>query len=462
VDLFVDETLVQTLTNVPPRPGNRLYVTLPGRTNLSYTVPAGADLATIANGIAALLNSPANNLVTKVDAYVHGDRLELRSNDANRLGAQTPVAVSNHVGSATEMTSFIRPAAATFLDTIAYGRVGCLVSGTLVVGDTLTLNATKTNGSLVTVSVTNSTGVTVMDFVQQFAAAINAQPALQGPDGLVAEDLLGGFLGGGIQAMEFNLRARSQGIKASQIQTAVTGTFDILPAGTVALNDNLADLQPRNHLYLTAGRTNFGFIFPLNTTTQADGFHELTAVAYEGSHVRTQKRVSQNIRIQNNTWSATFTSVLGGTNIALEATLQFAVVVNTNNISTIEMFSTGGLLATSNNVSSTTFSVAATNLGIGLHPFYALVTRSDGKQYRTETKWLRIIGPELPFNVSVVDALPTLAWPATAGRTYQVLSTTNVTDTFLQRAVVIPTNSTGWWSETNNSSAQRFYRVKTP
>src|SRR5688572_23182949 len=109
VDLFVDGTLLQTLTNVPPRPGNRIYVTLPGRTNMGYTVPGGASLSTVANGLAALLNNPVNNSVTKVDAYVHGDRLELRSNDVNRPGAQTFVAVSNHIGTATELTTFIRP-----------------------------------------------------------------------------------------------------------------------------------------------------------------------------------------------------------------------------------------------------------------------------------------------------------------------------------------------------------------
>ena len=106
------------------------------------------------------------------------------------------------------------------------------------------------------------------------------------------------------------------------------------------------------------------------------------------------------------------------------------------------------------------FSIAATNLGIGLHPFYAMVTRADGREYRTETKWTRIIGPEPPFALSVVGTAPTLAWPATAGRRYEVMSATNLSDTFLLRDAVTPTNSAVEWSETNNSTSPRFYRVQ--
>jgi hypothetical protein len=153
---------------------------------------------------------------------------------------------------------------------------------------------------------------------------------------------------------------------------------------------------------------------------------------------------------------------MGGTNTALEATLQFLVTQTTNNITKIELFSTGGSLGASNNVNSANFSVPASYLGIGLHPFYAVVTKSDGKQYRTDTKWIRIIGAETPFNISVITPTPTLAWPATAGRGYQILSATNITNAFTLRGGITPTNSSAVWTETNSSAKVRFYRVKTP
>ena len=156
-----------------------------------------------------------------------------------------------------------------------------------------------------------------------------------------------------------------------------------------------------------------------------------------------------------------FTTLVGDTNTALEATLQFSVVANTNNISKIELFSTGGSLTNVLGQSNIVFSVAGTNLDLGLHPFYAVVTASSGKQYRTETKWIRLVGQDAPFPVSLIVPPPKLAWPATAGRSYDILSQTNVALAFQPSATVIPSNSAAQWTDTNATAAQRFYRVRT-
>jgi hypothetical protein len=166
------------------------------------------------------------------------------------------------------------------------------------------------------------------------------------------------------------------------------------------------------------------------------------------------------VRIQNNGWSATLNTLLGGSNTTVDAVLQFSVVATTNNISKIELFSTGGSLTNVLSQSSATFSINGTNLGIGLHPFYAIVTDTNNKKYRTDTKWIRLIGADVPFSVSITSP-PKLSWPATAGRSYDILSQTNLTNTFQLRATVTPSNSLGQWSETDLSSPQRFYRVRT-
>src|SRR5205823_5657770 len=139
----------------------------------------------------------------------------------------------------------------------------------------------------------------------------------------------------------------------------------------------------------------------------------------------------------------------------------FSVVANTNNISKIELFSTGGSLSNVTGVSSATFSVAGTSLGIGLHPFYALVTGTNGKQYRTETKWIRLIGTEPPIMLSITNPPPTLIWPGAVGRFYNILSTTNITNAFQVLDGVTATNGTVIWRETNGGAAERFYRVQT-
>jgi hypothetical protein len=200
----------------------------------------------------------------------------------------------------------------------------------------------------------------------------------------------------------------------------------------------------------------------LDTTTLSDGSHELAAVVYEGSHVRTQARVTQGARVQNTPLNATFTTLAGAPNTVLDFTLLFSVAANTNTISTIELFTTGGSVSVASNQFSATFAVAATNLGVGLHPFYAVITRSDGKQYRTGTEWIRIGGSEPPFGLTITAPPPIIGWPATAGRLYEILSATNVKDTFQLRGAVTPSNSPGLWIDTITGAPQQFYRVRAP
>jgi uncharacterized protein (TIGR03790 family) len=462
VDLFVDGLFAQTLTNIQPRQNNLLTVTIRGQA-MPYTVPASATLLSAAAGLTAVLNTTGNTNVTKVRAFAHGDRIELQSFDITQAGSQVPISATSSLGSASALTSFIAASRPSFLDTIAFGIRSFTVFHAPSSGSYLLLTVTKTNGAVVTVGATNSAGNTsITALTQTLVNQINATPALQGSDGVTAEDLVN-FDFDSPPAAQFNLRALSAGWSAAQIQVNVSGsaTLTVQPAGTQKLDENLPDLHPRNHLYLTAGATNLPLTFAFNTTTQADGYHELTAVAYEGSHVHTQKRIAQTVRVQNSSLAATFTTLVGDTNTALEAILQFSVVANTNNISKIELFSTGGSLTNVLNQSSVVFFVPGASLDLGLHPFYGVVTASSGKQYRTETKWIRLVGQDAPFLVSLTAPPPRLAWPATAGRSYDILSATNVTDVFQAGATVIPSNSAAQWTDTNPAAPQRFYRVRT-
>ena len=476
VDLFIDGLWAQTLTNLPPQPNNILYVTLNGAPT-NYPVPANASLQSVASNLTLRLNASAFTNATKVVAFAHGDRIELQSLDLARAGTATTLVTSNYLGAASFLTTRAKAARPDFLDRVAQGLRSYVVTNALgsnlPTGSWLQAMVFKTNGSVVTMAVTNASSTnTLRLFARELFDRLNTNAALAAADGILVDNInlhedppyAQYIYGYNDHSGEFDVLARSPGWLESQISVRFTSSSGLAftPGTTKPLDENFADLRPRNHIYLTAGLTNLNLTFPFNTTTNADGYHELTAVAYEGSHVRTQKRIAQNVRLQNHAWSATLDTLLGGTNTALEATLQFAVVASTNNITKIEFFTTGGLFATSNNVASTTFAIAASYLGIGLHPFYALITRNDGQQYRTETKWLRIVGPEPPFSVSLQGTVPTLIWPASAGRPYQVLSGTDLTHTFLPRAAVTPTNSTGRWSETNNTAPQRFYRVTTP
>ena len=458
IDLFLDGLWLQTLTNIPPGIGNLLNVTINGQP-INYIVPAVATIKSVTSGLTSALNNLTNT--TKVRAFDHGDRIELQSFDRSKHGSQLSLSVSNSIGPGA--TTWLAASRTNLLDTIAFGLRNFQIQAPTnpVPGSFLQMTITKTNGAQFSFGITNTSGdLTLIQMAPQLLSLINASPDLAGVDGLIGEDLETDAVTP-FQFVDFNLAANTIGWDAAQIQTSLISSFTNQPAGTVLLDDNLPDLEPRDHIYVTAGVTNLPFTFALDTSAMANGFHELTALVYEGSHVRTQKRLAQNVINQNGPLSATFTSLAGATVVGLQATLQFSVVANTNNISKIELFSTGGSLGIVTAQSTAMFSIAATNLDLGLHPFYAVVTASSGKQYRTETKWLRIVGADMPFALSITAPPPTLAWAATAGRSYDVLSTTNLTNAFQLRASVVPTNSVGQWTDTNASALQRFYRIRT-
>lgn len=463
VDLFLDGLFLLTITNLPPRANNVVYVTLNGVAT-NYTVPINASIKSVVTNLTARLNQTAYSNATKVVAVARGDRIELKSLAQQTPGDQVTLNVSNHIGTASVLTTHLLASRTNFLDTLATGLRNFTVTNAVADGSYLELTVTKTNGAVVTVSVTNASGNTdASSFLRSFVTAVNAEPSLSTPDGVTATDFVSYDTWLGRPGGEFNLIARNVGWPAAQVQVQLTGSinFNITPSTLVTLDENVDDLRPRHHLYVTAGLTDLPLTFAFNTTALPDGYHELTAVAYEGSHVRTQKRITQNVRIQNTTLAATFTCQLCDTNTAIEATAQFSVAANAGNITRIELFSTGGALTNVTGQASASFSIALTNLGAGLHPFYALVTRADGKQYRTETKWVRLIGVEPPFALSVAGLAPTLSWPASAGRRYEVLSATQLSSPFAVRDALTPSNSAAQWSETNSSSPQRFYRVRT-
>ncbi len=139
---------------------------------------------------------------------------------------------------------------------------------------------------------------------------INGTPALQSPDGATASELIPQ----NTNAYAFLVYAGSPGWQAAQIQTIFTGSADLdpIPTGTNALEDNLRDLQPRVHIYLASGAGSLPVRFSLDTTKFADGFHDLTAVAYEGTSVRTQTRVGETVQFRNTSLSPTLSVSAAG------------------------------------------------------------------------------------------------------------------------------------------------------
>jgi hypothetical protein len=308
----------------------------------------------------------------------------------NLFPGRLETSVCSSAGSADTLTAFLLAGRSTFLDSSAFGRWPFTLSGAAPLGAWVQVGVTGTNGTSVLVSVTNqSATATPLALALQLSDAINSTPALQGTDGVVLEDLTTNLVGKAL----FNFRTLSPGWQAAGLRVilASSATLSVSPAAETALTNNLSDLQPRNHLYVAAGATALALSFPLNTTTLADGFHELSAVAYEGSHVRTQGRITLPISIQNSSLTATLTLLDLPDSAPVQGAYHIEVAANSSDVSAIRLFSRGGLLDTSLGQSTTTFTVNGSSLGAGLHPFYALVETVSGLQYRTPWRWARLV-----------------------------------------------------------------------
>jgi uncharacterized protein (TIGR03790 family) len=462
VDLFVDGAWFRTLTNIPPAAGNELSVDINGHT-ASFTVPADATVAGVTTGLVAVLNDAGFSADTRTESFAHGDRIEIQSTQPGRPGADMTNAVVAGPGTAPVATTFLQSARGGFLETTAFGRRGCLVKNAPATNAWLALAFVLTNGQVVSVSVTNPpAGGTVSLLVSNLVASVNAKSALQGVAGVVAEDYIG-YDAYGEAVAEFSLRPRSAGWSVAAISMLLSGSPELLvaPVGSCTLEENLPNLRPRNHLYLSAGVTNLEMVFPLDTTALADGWHELAVVAIEGTHVRTQKRSARTVCVANNGLSATFETLFGGSNTLVSATLQFRVSSGSGTMRSIELFTTGGSAGVASNTASATFAVQGSWLGCGLHPVQALLTAEDGRQYRTETRWIRLIRPgdETAFPLSMHPG-PWLSWPSVAGRNYDVLAASEATNAFVTVASFLASNSAATWPETNED-ARRYYRVRS-
>ena len=455
VDLFVDGNYFQTMTNLPPAGGNMLSVTLNGLA-IHYTVPTNASLATIAAGLADALNRQTN--VTQVLAFAVGDRIELQSLAATVPGSNVTVSAGSAMGAASNLTTYLTAARPVFLDTVAKGYQVVTITNQPLIGDWLQLTVIKTNGDIITIGVTNNIpGASIGTLAQNLVNLINTSPALQTADGLFASDFFDDDPYG-VAEVQFMLYARAPGWPAAQILAMLNTSTNLqaTPVGTNPLADNVTDLRSRNHLYLSSGMNFLPVNFALDTTQIADGCHQFAAVAYEGTSVATQTRVMRDVRIQNTSLATTLAALPTGSNATLEQPLQFTVTANATNISRIELFSTGGSAGVATNQATAVLVVAATDLGLGLHPFYALVTDLSGNRCQTQTIWYRIIPA---ITLTLTGTPPMLAWLAIPGRQYDLQSTTNLLAGFQTVAIIAATNSVIQWPVIPAGSAG-FYRVR--
>jgi uncharacterized protein (TIGR03790 family) len=302
--------------------------------------------------------------------------------------------VSSSIGAADHLSTYLLEGGSQFLTSDAFGFQSYTITTSTPPNNAwLAMTITKTNSQVIVIGATNqSGGIGSVNLAQRLFDGINTNSALQDSAGIVAEDWAVNMGG----AASFNVRARSPGYAAALIRvlsarSPAAQTPYFLPAGTKALTNNLGDLQARTHFYVTAGAASLSINYQFDTTTLPDGYHELTAIAYEGGSVRTQTRTTLPVVIQNTALSGNL-MLLDLTNGApVQALYHVQVSATTNDIGNITLFSTGGPLAQATNTDSAVFEISGTTLFAGLHPFYALIESTNGPGYRTETAWINLV-----------------------------------------------------------------------
>jgi uncharacterized protein (TIGR03790 family) len=450
IDLFVDGRFYRTMTNLPPTMGNSVTVTLNNFPTV-YSVPPNATVASVVTGLASALNANSNS--TSVIAFPTGDRIELDSTSVAALGSIVTGSVHTTGSPLTTWATLARPG---FLDSAAKGYLGVQAQNAPAVGDWLRLDFVKTNGSQVTVAITNAVaGTQLGSLVQSLVNLVNGTSSLQSPDGVLADDL---YVDNTVPVAQFFIYARTAGWPAAQIQATFTSSANlgVQPNGANLLQDNVSDLRPRNHLYISSGLSSVPVQFPLDTTQLADGFHELAAVAYEGTSVQAQTRTTRLVQVHNTTLTATCTPMVNVTNVTMDTPLEFVVSANTT-AARIDLFSTAGLVATAANQSTTILLAPSAMLGQGLHPFYAVVTDNTGRQFQTQTVWIRLVPS---FALTLAAAPPEVSWPAIIGQRYEILTATNLNSSYRVLGSLTATSTVAQWPLPAPAPGSTFYRVR--
>jgi uncharacterized protein (TIGR03790 family) len=316
------------------------------------------------------------------------DRVHWTPIDTNLNVARITTTTSSTAGDAPLLSTFVTASRSAFLDSEVQGVHSFVVSGSVQSSSWLGVKVTKTNGASVSLSVTNVASSTMTGLAGQLLLRMNSMSDLQGKDGVIGEDLGTGVFGSAV----FNVRARSSGPEAAAVQVRVTGSSRLVvsPQGATSLTENLSDIVPRNHLYITAGAASLNVACNLDTTRLEDGFHELTAVAYEGNHVQTQTRISVPVQVENSPLRAEMTLLDIPQNAPVDGLYHVRVTANTNSVRSIRIFSTGGQLGASEQESSTVFELSGEALGPGEHSLHGVVEFWDGRKYRTQPQWFRL------------------------------------------------------------------------
>lgn len=377
IDVFIDNRFLRTLTCAPLAAGNVLYLSVDSVT-CSYQVVSGDTLYSAAEGLANAVNSSN----TTVRASARGDAILLVRTNFGAAGAATAYAASSGQGMAMVLTAWGYAAGPHLMESIYPAREFIALAGTPNPGDVVTCTVTLTNGVVVTNRVVAKAGQSCAHLLDQLMGVINSNAALQATNGVAA---LYHEQRGSPSREQASLQARCPGPEGYNIKVDYRVTRAVFGSGldthvtfTDNLNDNADVLTARGAVFLAQGLTNLTGAFDLTTTNLSDGPHVLTAVAYEGSAVRTQGRTTVPFIVENNEAVCMITNPVSGSTVLLGETVTAQGYASADAPVTAVTFYAEGKQVAVTGSAPFAFSLETTNYGVGRLDLQAEAVAANG------------------------------------------------------------------------------------
>ena len=377
LDVFLDGMLTATLTNVAPTRFNVVKATVKG-SEQTYTVQSGDTLFTVAAGLAAAINQAPLG----VTARASGDRVEVVQSALGTTGAWMNVSASSDTSIASRLTVFAWSVETNFMETPFRAHEEISLSGTPASGDVVRAVVTDLNSVTVTNEVVAGTNDTAWTLMNQLAAVVGSNILLQSSTGCELTWLYNGPTWGDPVKACFVARTNTwQGHNLYVTYSVITQLTSNLqgPGFSDNFNDNSDVLSARATLFLAEGFTNLVASYSLDTTTLADGPHELTAVGYEGSAVRTQGRMTLPFVVDNHAAACAITSPPSASTFLLGETITAQVFAVAGGTVTSVSFYAEGKLAAVTGSAPFVFSLETTNYGVGRLDLQAGAAATNGE-----------------------------------------------------------------------------------
>jgi uncharacterized protein (TIGR03790 family) len=280
LDLFLDELLVTTLTNVAAEAGEQVTVDVEG-VQATYAVLGGDEVPDVAEGLAASVQGEG---LMPVSAFSRADRVQL-SQDA--LGVSgTGISLDASVSGSGDPVVHAAVSGPSLIESEYPARQRITVSGSPVNGNSLRLRVTLLDSNTHPNQVFRQAGEDVTDLMVRLANAVNSDPDLMGSDGVELKYITS-FSATNVEAF---VVARTNGWDTYNINVdydAFGGPIDG-PNYDGPMSSNESVMSARGAVYMSLGKTNLVGSHELDTTLLEDGPHSLRITAYDGSAVRSQ------------------------------------------------------------------------------------------------------------------------------------------------------------------------------